>query len=191
MSNGKKSKSRKPVKSKPARPSPAKCIAKTPPVIYSKWPDGNECVDIEELIEPLCKALREGYRLTRINPHMDIPYEGYNIGLDVQIGAGDVKNTLSRESLVYHKERGRDLLHVVIMLAVQLGIEQGARIFSRQHLEQYTKSLVRWASYIGPEMSYENAESIKEDIKRLYRRICKMDNDMQPMCTTDYCASDE
>lgn len=51
---------------------------------------------------------------------------------EIMAGSPGVPGELSPDSLAYHAERGRDAVDVLIMAAIQLGMEQGARVVRKQ-----------------------------------------------------------
>lgn len=92
-----------------------------------EWPeDETKTINMEDAIEPLCKAVRAGYSLRR-NKLKTIPYDGYNVGVQALLCGRSPDETLSKESLDYHKNHGRDLLNVLLSIAFQIGFENGQR----------------------------------------------------------------
>lgn len=95
-----------------------------------EWPeDQHETVDFDELCEPLRKLLKDNYN--RKPGKLKLPEsfnKFYNIGRHNLATTPPVDDTLTPDGLQYHRERGRDLLSVVIGIAIQYGIEQGRRI---------------------------------------------------------------
>jgi hypothetical protein len=97
--------------------------------ISKGWPeDESEALPFEKITAPLRRLVREAYRLQRKNVGKALPYKGPGIGWRERACTSDVDWTLSAEGLAYHAERGRDAMDVILMVAVQLGIEQGRRI---------------------------------------------------------------
>jgi hypothetical protein len=88
------------------------------------WPkDKTKTVNFEDLIDPLLEL----YRQVMENPKGDFKYKGYNIGsreLACCMGVDDYTLFEGRE---YHHERDRDDHYIFLMLAFQLGVEQGRR----------------------------------------------------------------
>lgn len=113
------------------------------------WPDKLKPIDIEALSKPLRKAFLQTVSLKKKQP-ISITYTGpevtNNLGaLAVCPGA---KERLMQDSLEYNKERGRDSLDMLILLALQLGMEQGMRLFKERNvdyelLETYRETILR------------------------------------------------
>lgn len=95
------------------------------------WPKNpNKPADYESLIDPVVKTIKKTYRMTKKKITGPIPWDGVDdIGPTGRASSPTkLKEILSRATLKYHEERGRDLLEVLIMVAVSCGIEQGRRI---------------------------------------------------------------
>lgn len=83
-----------------------------------------------ELVKPIKKAILFAYDLKRKNENKNIPYKGYNIGEKSLVTCFSPVETLRVKNLKYSLEdQGRDALDEIIAIAIQLGIEQGYRIF--------------------------------------------------------------
>lgn len=113
------------------------------------WPDKLKPIDIEKLSKPLRKAFLQAVSLKKKQP-TSITYAGpevtNNLGA-LAVGPG-AKERLQPSSLEYNKERGRDSLEVLILLALQLGMEQGMRLFKERNvdyglLETYRETILR------------------------------------------------
>lgn len=108
------------------------------------WPVGLVLADIEALVKPLRQAIDAGYKLTRKNHGQTIPYKGLDVeGLPGQSESG-IRQQLSRSSLEYHAEHGRDALTVILAAAISLGFEQGRRwqIAENATTDLYSRMLV-------------------------------------------------
>lgn len=94
-----------------------------------EWPKDGSPVSFEEIVVSLRKALLFGYKVERKNKDQDIPWDGLNIGPKELSTCLSPEEALTAEMLAYDEEdQNRDLLDVVLQLAVQLGIEQGRRL---------------------------------------------------------------
>lgn len=94
-----------------------------------KWPEGNETVRFDDLVEPVCEAIQFAYNLERKNRNRSIPWTGLDISEDTKVGCPSPPDRLRRDSLRYdEEEQGRDALRVIVGIAIQVGIEQGRRI---------------------------------------------------------------
>ncbi len=84
-----------------------------------EWPEKG-VADFEALVVPLREAQQ------RLRDGEPADYEGYGIPSFLAT-TSDIDETLTRELLKYHEERGRDTDTVVLLGAVRRGIEQGIR----------------------------------------------------------------
>ena len=108
--------------------------APTSPYRIYKWPSNpRETVAFSALAEPIIKAIRWGYKLSRRRRGEDVPYEGLDLGKSMKASCLPPDELLRAENLDYSEEdQGRDLLEELVGLAIQLGIEQGRRIEAEQ-----------------------------------------------------------
>jgi len=90
------------------------------------WPDKLKPADIEKLSRPLRKAFLQVVSPKKKQP-ASITYGGPEVtnNLGALAVGPSAKERLTEEGLAYDKERGRDALDVMILLALQLGMEQG------------------------------------------------------------------
>jgi len=100
-----------------------------------KWSkDEKELVDMDDILEPLCRAMKHCYKLKRINATKDFPYDGYNLPDDALCMSVSPKTALSAKWIRMQLENGftdMKAYKIILMLAFQLGIEQGRRIQKR------------------------------------------------------------
>lgn len=93
-----------------------------------EWPeDKTTILRYEDLITPVRKAFLTAYRLVS-RKKKSIPYEGYNFGGQSLVTISPPDEQLQEEMISYHKERGRDILDIMLMIVFNLGMEQGRRI---------------------------------------------------------------
>ena len=98
------------------------------------WPEDGKTVDFSEMADSVVDAIRFAYTLERKNDGQAIPWDGLNIGERDLATCFDPETALSAENLQYDDEdQGRDALRVLVGIALQLGIEQGRRLFLDQH----------------------------------------------------------
>jgi hypothetical protein len=90
------------------------------------WPDDNQIVPFDDIVEPIRDAINQAYRLTR--KRKPIVWTGLDIGRSEKAGGPSPDEDLSVKSLAYHTDRDRDAMDVIIAHAVRLGIEQGRRL---------------------------------------------------------------
>lgn len=89
----------------------------------STWPNDNKPIDFESIVEPLARWLR-AYQAG----HTEV-YDGLPLGRQESTGSLQPVDALTVASLEYNlTNQGRDVIDVVLGLAVQLGIEQGRRL---------------------------------------------------------------
>lgn len=86
-----------------------------------------------DLTDPIVKAIKFAYKLSRKNLGKDIPYSGYDrpsiLGTNHTI-----PKCFSAENLKYQENnQGISALDEIIAVAVQLGIEQGRRIYEQEN----------------------------------------------------------
>lgn len=96
-----------------------------------QWPeDETETVSFEELIKHLNKVIQRNVEIYA--DYKFSPYEGYDIGNREKTCSFSPDYSLSPEGIKYHEERDRDIISVVLGIAIQLGIEQGRRISNKE-----------------------------------------------------------
>lgn len=91
-----------------------------------EWPaDDKPVSSFQDIVEPL----QEAARFARNSPHLNVPYDGYDVG---EILRPDILNALWRLTHVYQLFRSGsqdpDPVNEIIELSVQVGIEQGRRL---------------------------------------------------------------
>ena len=96
--------------------------------MIKQWPDNDDTVDLDEIIDPIVASIHEAYALDRININQDIPYDGFEIGKFALANVPNVKQKLSAEYLERRLECGYDALSELIHITVLLGMEQGRRM---------------------------------------------------------------
>jgi hypothetical protein len=135
-----------------------------------EWPDNpSKWVYAEDLIEPVVEAIRFAYDLKRKNEDKDIPYEGYNIGRRDLATCLPVDEHLSAKNLKYSEEdQGRDPLQEIVLVAFQLGVEQGRRI-EHDEMQLSMSSLQRWIKLAPEHPSMQ--KSLEMQIDALMERI--------------------
>lgn len=87
------------------------------------WPADNKPADFAHIVEPLARWFRM-YQEGRLEI-----YDGLPLGRREAAGSLQPVDALTPNSLAYNlTDQGRDVLDVILGLAVQLGIEQGRRL---------------------------------------------------------------
>ena len=93
------------------------------------WPPNDAPASLEDLVGPICDAIRFAYTLTRRQTDRDIPWSGPEIGVAQQANCPRAADQLRAENLAYAlDDQGRDALMEIVGLALRIGIEQGRRI---------------------------------------------------------------
>ena len=95
-----------------------------------KWPEKNKTVSFTELKDHIREAILFAYNIKRKNKNRIIPWKGYDIGEDTKITSFSPDERFRVHNMKYSEEdQGRDALDEILAVAIQLGIEQGRRIF--------------------------------------------------------------
>lgn len=104
------------------------------------WPEDGPA-SLQDIVEPLVELAHQLFELTVRDVEDPIGYIGYEIGgLHVSLG---VLETMTVENLEWLRDsQGMERIEVLLMLAVQLGIEQGRRV-EAQHAKE--KRIVTFA----------------------------------------------
>ncbi len=96
----------------------------------TNWPKDDKHVSFCKLTEPVCKAIRKAYKLTPRNYGDKIKWTGFVLPERIAATCLPYDEVLTREQLEYsEQDQGRDPLEEIVGIAVQLGIEQGRRLF--------------------------------------------------------------
>lgn len=99
---------------------------------------GLEPWNFEELCQAIRRSIEFAYRVERKNKGKSIPYDGPELTSSRILACSfNIKETFTDDGtefcgLVYHEDRGRDALEVIIGKAVQLGMEQGWRMLGEE-----------------------------------------------------------
>lgn len=110
------------------------------------WPPNDAPASLEDLVGPICDAIRFAYTLARQHADRDIPWSGPEIGVAQQANCPLAADQLRAENLAYAlDDQGRDALMEIVGLALRLGIEQGRRIVLES--PEYQTLLIRATLY--------------------------------------------
>lgn len=90
------------------------------------WPADGSPLDIDDLVKPLHKALLNAYIVQRINQDANIGWTGPSLGKTSSHICLQPTEVLSAKQLT-----DQDALEVILTLAIQLGAEQGIRMFKK------------------------------------------------------------
>lgn len=79
--------------------------------------------------EKAVKGLLKAYKDISENSEVDYQYKGCELDESYLLAAiMPIASQLNKEGLEYNSERDRDLLNVIIMCAIQLGINEGIKV---------------------------------------------------------------
>ncbi len=83
---------------------------------------------MRELSKPICRALRFAFNLRRTNTTKDVPWDGPGSIPSMRGGLPDIQYQLTLEGLRRARESCEaDTLESIVIIAIQLGMEQGRR----------------------------------------------------------------
>jgi hypothetical protein len=102
-------------------------------------PENGQPLPVETLVENLRGAFLQAVKVKKNIKHID--YDGPDISNDfgaLAVGP-NVKDQL--DDMTYDIERGRDVLDVLIRVTLQLGMEQGTRIFKSNNKDLLDRDL--------------------------------------------------
>jgi hypothetical protein len=95
-----------------------------------KWPKDGSAVSFRRMGDPVRKAILFAYNIERKNRNRNIPWDGLDIGDAEKARCFSPNEQLKVKNLRYSEgEQSRDALDEIIGIAIQLGIEQGRRVF--------------------------------------------------------------
>ncbi len=106
----------------------------------TQWPkDEAAYVLFSDLVDPLRHVVNFAYVLQRQNEGVDIPWVGYDIGNREKATCITPDELFTVDCMKFQDEdQGRDVMDLVLTLAVQLGIEQGRRV-ERQRADEWSR----------------------------------------------------
>jgi len=95
-----------------------------------KWPkDPKKVVGFEDICQPIRSAMKQAYKLIRINKDKNIKWTGFEQCEECLATDFHPNEKLKAKSLKFNEDdQDRDALDVIIGIAVQQGIEQGMRM---------------------------------------------------------------
>lgn len=89
-----------------------------------KWPKDDSPVSFRELVEQIREAILFAFDIKRKNRNKNIPWEGYDIGEDSKVCWPSPNEKFRVKNM-----KCKEPLDVILGVLLQLGIEQGKRIF--------------------------------------------------------------
>jgi hypothetical protein len=81
----------------------------------------------DDLAKAVRKLFKFAFDMKRKNVGKRIPYEGPTL-TSYKLSNRALAKNLTKSTLSSHRENGRDVLDVIILIALTIGIEQGLRI---------------------------------------------------------------
>lgn len=96
------------------------------------WPANEEPASLESLASACKRALMQGITWERINADRDVEWAGPPAGRDGRSTALGFPDMLRADYLGAEREQGRDVIDVILAIAIRLGIEQGRRIVGKK-----------------------------------------------------------
>lgn len=120
---------------------------------------------LEDCRKDIMKALKYAYTIKKKRGIKKIPYDGVEITHHSILACSDnVKNGLSKDSLEYHKERGRKPIDVILTKMFQLGYQNG--YLTKSESSDTFKTLYGFAVAENGRLNKEN-EELKKQIEEL------------------------
>lgn len=114
------------------------------------WPKDGSPASFSDLTEPIRKIVRHCYSIQRKNKNKDVDWKGLELPECMSATCLTFDEKLKADNLKYEKEdQGRSAMDVIISIAVQLGIEQGRRMYKQEimheltYLQLYSDSIAR------------------------------------------------
>jgi len=93
----------------------------------------------DDLAEAISEAIQTAIRLGKDIDKKGVPWNGPRLVSKLMLATvPQPEDQLSSESLKYHSEKGRNVFDVIAMIAIQLGVEQGLKIYEEDYLEAET-----------------------------------------------------
>lgn len=86
------------------------------------WPADGAIPRPEQLIAPVCDAIRAAYRIERVGEGQDIPWTGLGTPSSVPGGLGPAE-ALTADNLERSADQGRDALYELVAIAMRSGME--------------------------------------------------------------------
>ena len=94
------------------------------------WPKDGKAADFSDLADAVRDTIRHCYTLKRKNKNVDVDWNGPDLPECMQATCLTFDEQLQADKLKYSKEdQGRSAIDVIIGIALQLGIEQGRRMY--------------------------------------------------------------
>ena len=100
------------------------------------WVEQEEAVNAESLAEAISNAIQTAIKLGSDVTKKGVPWNGPRLMSKLMLATNpQPADQLSPESLKYHSKKGRNVFDVIAMIAIQLGVEQGLKIYEEDYLD--------------------------------------------------------
>lgn len=135
-----------------------------------KWPRGGKPSTHAKLTKRVSTAIKSAYKLKRSTQRSgaptDIAWRGPELGLLTRGLLGSAAHQLTKASLDYAAQNGREPIDVLTGIAVSLGIEQGERMVKSDPLLLAAIEILRSAATSGNPASMRAGLQILEQVLR-------------------------
>ncbi|MBK9069472.1 MAG: hypothetical protein IPL79_00465 [Myxococcales bacterium] len=135
-----------------------------------KWPRGGKPSTHAKLTKRVSTAIKGAYKLNRATQRSgaptDIAWKGPELGVQTAAIAGSAARQLTKDSLDYAAQRGREPIDVLTGIAVSLGIEQGERMVKSDPLLLAALEILRSAATSGNQASMQAGLQLLEQVLR-------------------------
>lgn len=139
-----------------------------------KWPKKKaEVVSIEDITEPLRKFLEETHTVTPKKLKTLPTWTGFPDTGPTGAACAHTKiaEILSPASLEHNKNQGRDLLDLIILIAVRMGLEQGRRYERYENKQGGLGTTKLYADILSAELGKPKASDGKFSAAKLAQMI--------------------
>lgn len=110
------------------------------------WIEQEEPSAAESLAEAISNTIQVAIHLGPDAIEKGVPWAGPHLVSKLMLAVSpQPEDQLSSKTLKYHSEKGRNVFDVIAMIAIQLGIEQGLKIYEEDYLE--AEVLIRSAKF--------------------------------------------
>lgn len=123
------------------------------------WLEDDGIANFPELVGVIKDTIRQCYTIQRKNENKDVDWKGPDLPESLKSSSLPFDEALQVHNLKYDKEeQGRNAIDIIIGIAIQLGIEQGRRIY-KEKIELDVKRIKMVSDVVSDIISH--LESIK------------------------------
>lgn len=103
----------------------------------NQWAKDKKVDDLEDLAGPIAEAIQAAIQIGSDANKTGIPWNGPRLMSTMfRAVTPQPEAQLQPEQLKYHSSNNRNVFDVIAMIAIQLGIEQGMKIYEENYLEE-------------------------------------------------------